>query len=500
MGLSLSEQAVAPLSRADAERRLLLVSAGKQTLERRVLRARCLKQLESFDIAWSELAALFPQVQGVLAGRVATDLVHLAYYLVRPRDAERYARLAERHAAHDPLVMAELRLGISMNRTAANEITLALREARWAEDALAAAPSGRAADLVRLRLQRQLAHVLAHEGDHAGARAAADDALRLAAGIGDPWEMAWSTYATGFAAWMAGRNDEAVERFERAEAGLSRSRSPLWRYTLLCLARSRMERGDLAAGDRLARESGIGTPEDQGHLALLRGEPGVAERILSRAPRGAPADEHFRDLVRALVRAQRGDARGAVRALEDLAQELGSRGMGHWAHGALVHAAYWRDALVRGSGAARAGKLVRELAARGGEGFAYYLPEVASWLGRAAERDAVAAPLARAIRGRAEAATHRARSAVAPAAPSDLDNATIHLRAAGLTWRELDVLRELERVRAEGARLDRAALARRLGVSPSTLRVHLTRIRAKLGVSDRRGDEVLLDAALSPPA
>jgi DNA-binding NarL/FixJ family response regulator len=45
--------------------------------------------------------------------------------------------------------------------------------------------------------------------------------------------------------------------------------------------------------------------------------------------------------------------------------------------------------------------------------------------------------------------------------------------------------------------MDRAALAARLKVSPNTLRVHLTRIRAKLDVADKRGDEVLLTAALS---
>lgn len=45
--------------------------------------------------------------------------------------------------------------------------------------------------------------------------------------------------------------------------------------------------------------------------------------------------------------------------------------------------------------------------------------------------------------------------------------------------------------------VDRATLARRLGMSPNTLRVHLTRIRAKLDVGDRRGDEVLLEAALA---
>lgn len=41
------------------------------------------------------------------------------------------------------------------------------------------------------------------------------------------------------------------------------------------------------------------------------------------------------------------------------------------------------------------------------------------------------------------------------------------------------------------------AIAARLTVSPNTLRVHLTRIRAKLDVADRPCDQVLLQAALS---
>jgi DNA-binding CsgD family transcriptional regulator len=55
----------------------------------------------------------------------------------------------------------------------------------------------------------------------------------------------------------------------------------------------------------------------------------------------------------------------------------------------------------------------------------------------------------------------------------------------------------MEQLSREGKRLDRAALAGRLNVSPNTLRVHLTRIRAKLDVADKRGDDVLLQAALS---
>jgi len=42
-------------------------------------------------------------------------------------------------------------------------------------------------------------------------------------------------------------------------------------------------------------------------------------------------------------------------------------------------------------------------------------------------------------------------------------------------------------------------LVARLHLSPNTLRVHLTRIRAKLNVSDTRGDDVLLGGLARPP-
>lgn len=464
-----------------------------------MLRARCLKYLSSFDVAWAELGELMSEVKDpLLRARVAVDLVHLAYYLARGDEVDRLTKLAQDHAASDPLMLAELRLGRSINLTAANDVTGALTEARWAEDALVAAPRGRSRDLVMTRLQRQLAHLHSHAADYRAAKVAADMTVRLASRINDAWESAWATYTVGFAAWYGGRTDEAVEHFTKAEEALSPYRSSLWRFTLLCLSASRMQRGELAEGDRLARQSASGAPEDLAHLALLRGEAEVAERILSRSPKGFPADEHFRDFVRGIVRAQQGDPRAGIRLLEDLVSEFGSRGMEHWAMGASVHAAYWREQLVRGTGAMRAAHLVRDIGARGGEGFAYYLPEVAVWLGRAAERDAAARPLARAIRARGESAIRRAQGdADVPLRTSELDEATFHLRASGLTWRELGILRELERVRGERADLDRATLAARLGVSPNTLRVHLTRIRAKLDVGDKRGDDVLLEAALA---
>jgi tetratricopeptide (TPR) repeat protein len=493
------EQALAPLSRVDAERLLPGLSSGRQSLERRILRARCLKYFESFDLAWAELSELLPQVRDpLLEARIAVDLLHLSYYLVRRDDSARLATLAAKSAASDPFILAELHLGTSIVLTAQNEITQALVRARRCEDALAAAPKGRSRDLVTTRVQRQLAHLLSHSGDYVDAAAAAAATVRNAARTNDPWEVAWATYTTGFVDWYAGRIDQAVDEFTRAEAGLRALGSAVWRYTLLCLGRARMERGEIADGDRLARQSATGAAEDHGHLALLRGETDVADRILTRAPKGFPEDEQFRDNVRAIVRAQKGDPRTGVHMLDEAAKEFEARGMAHWALGAAVHAAYWRETLVRGGGASRAVGLVRDIGARGGEGFAYYLPDVAAWLGRNAERDPAARELARKIRARAEAALRRAKTDSAAAVGSSaLDEATFYLRTVGLTWRELGILREMELLSREGRRLDRASLAERLGVSPNTLRVHLTRIRAKLDVGDRRGDEVLLAAALT---
>src|SRR5207237_947209 len=161
------------------------------------------------------------------------------------------AAIAQKHAAGDPLMLAELYLGNSTVLTAQNEITNALQSARRAEDALLTAPKGRSRDLVVTRVQRQLAHLLSHSGDYVDATAAAD-------------------------------------------------------------------------------------------------------RIPARSPIGVPEDEQFRNNVRAIVRAEKGDPRGGVRMLDEAAKEFEARGMAHWALGAAVHAAYWRESLVRGGGASRA--------------------------------------------------------------------------------------------------------------------------------------------------
>src|SRR3989442_5203855 len=102
-----------------------------------------------------------------------------------------------------------------------------------------------------------------------------------------------------------------------------------------------MERGEIADGDRLERQSATGAAEDHAHLALLRGETDVAYRILTRAPTGYPEDDQFRNNVRAIVRAQKGDPPVGVRMLDKAAPEYEERSVRHWARAAAVHAAHW---------------------------------------------------------------------------------------------------------------------------------------------------------------
>src|SRR5439155_10072893 len=120
------------------------------------------------------------------------------------------------------LLLAELRLGSSIVRTAANDVRGALVDARRGSDALAVAPRGRSRDLVTTRVQRQLAHLLSHAGDYVGAAAAAEATGRNAARVGDPAEVAWATYT---AASSTGSPVDSMRPSTRSRAPSSASAS-----------------------------------------------------------------------------------------------------------------------------------------------------------------------------------------------------------------------------------------------------------------------------------
>src|SRR5258708_27838661 len=102
------DQALARLSRADGDRLLPTLSVGRQSLERRILRARCLVSVEAFDVAWAELTALHPQTKDpLLATRIAVDLIHLPDYLVPLDEGGRPVAPAAPPPAAQPLMLPD---------------------------------------------------------------------------------------------------------------------------------------------------------------------------------------------------------------------------------------------------------------------------------------------------------------------------------------------------------------------------------------------------------
>lgn len=488
---------LAPLSRPEAERLLPRYSSARLSLEDRILRARCLRAMETFDVAWGELLGLKDKVrEPLLLARVEGDLLHLAYYTGAKVDARALYESGLRHAAGDALLVAEIELAWSVHRIVANDATAALQSAHRAQDALRAVAPSHGRDLVHLRLQRHLAHVLAQAAEYRDARAAAEAALAGARKLRDDWEVAWATYTTGYAAWLAGAIEEADDALARAEELLRVYGTSAWRWTVFCLAGVKLEQGLIEEGDRLARQSAAGSESQRAFVALARRDPDVALQLVRDSP---PGERPYSDAVEGMVLARRGELRPAIRMLEEARTALAVGGMHHYALGCVAHLAYARENLAYGGGRERAVRLARELAERGATGFAWFLPDVAEWLGKVAVADVRAAPAAKALRARGETARSRAARA-GPSEASEVDGATAHLRMAGLTWRELEIVRRLSLLAREGEDIDRATLAERLGMSPNTLRVHLTRIRAKLDVGEKRGDGAILEAVKRLPA
>ncbi len=489
---------LAPLSRGDAERLLPRYSSGRLSLEDRIMRARCLRTVEAWDVAWNELSALKDKVSDpLLRARVEQDMLHLAYYVAADVDTAALYRSALRHAGGDALLMAEVETAWSVHRLAiANDALGAQRAAQSALDSLRAAPLDRDRDLVLVRVQRQLAHVLAQAGEYAPGREAAEVALATSRKLRDDWEIAWSTYAVGFAAWCAGAVEDADASFDRAEELVRPFGTGLWRWTVFCLALTKLEQGFVEEGDRLARQSASGDVWQRAYVELASHDVDVAFQLVLTA---APKERPFSDVVRAIVLARKGELRTAAKLLDEARLSFAASGLHHYALGCAAHSAHVRESLAYGGGRERAVRLVRELGDRGAHGFAWFLPDVAEWLGKIAADDPKASGVAKTLRARGETARRRARSST-PVRESEVDGATAHLRMAGLTWRELDIVRRVSLLNKEGEDLDRDELAKRLGMSPNTLRVHLTRIRAKLDVGDRRGDGAILEAVRRLPA
>src|SRR5687767_3671886 len=268
-----SERALGPLSRTDAERLLRTMPKRATSELQELLRGRCLRLVESFQAAWSTLAALAERTADArLRARAQVELVYLSYYLVRHEEGERAAAAAEGDAAADPLTLAELHIAKSVLATGADRIPDAFKQIAVAQDALRGAGRGRDRDLVEAALQRQLAHLYVHAASYADARSAARAVQRLATRLRDPWERRWATYTRGFTEWASGDLDAARLSLAKAERDLRASQSSLWRWTLFCLATVEAELGISSRTITQAQTSGYGTKSGLAYLALRAGD------------------------------------------------------------------------------------------------------------------------------------------------------------------------------------------------------------------------------------
>lgn len=472
-----------PISFEDG-RRLLAASSRTGDSHAVILRGRSLLAVESYEAARVELESVLPGLPaGPIRARVEIDLLTLAYYLAAHARSEELFRSARVNSRGDPLLLAETYLALSLCTIAANDVRRTIDALGFAEDNLRPLLPSRARSLIAGKIYRQRAHVLGQVADYARAAEMAGRALGEAADVRDDMERCRATYTAGFVSLLAGRASKAIALLNEAEQLGRQYGSPLWRWTILCLGRAHAEAGRPLRGTRLAMESGFDAPEEYAFLALCTGDAVGAERVLSQA-RPATADEApFRRAVSGIARAELGEWEDSARLLEQAAGEFAIAALRHYEIGARVHAAYARDQLSRGAGRRSLSSLLSSLAEAGAEGFAWFRPAVALW---AAERGT-----RRETQALADTLRRRAFAWGDEAASEDVERVDAW-RSRGLTLREVQIVQAIQRQHATGMpERERKELAADLGMSAATLKVHLTSIRQKFGVTERGDNELL---------
>jgi ATP/maltotriose-dependent transcriptional regulator MalT len=441
--------------------------------EARLLHGHALLTIQSYEMARNELVPLERILPaGPLRARADIDLVHLAAYLDGD-GAGSHAERAVREIGADPLLLADLHLGLSLGAMRASEIRRAVDALCHADDALRAAKPSRESALLRARVERQLAVVRAQAAEYWEARAAADRAQALCDQSADQWEHASCQYTAAYVDWLSGSLTRARDRLAAVERKLLPSGCALRRSVLLCLAHVCAELDRPVAAERFGNESGIDSPEFYAFLALARNDAALARRILEGARASLPAEVTFHEALSGLVAVADGQPRAGAHALAEAEEAFRARGQLHFALGCAVHRSYAMALFLPGAGRGLADRTAAELRERGALAFAWYRPIVAAWLAHTRQPQPKI-------------------PAITTADDQQMSGLLWRCRERGLTWREIEVLRAIQ-TSTTRTRQRRGQLASDLGISANTLRVHLWRIRQKLEVR-RRGDAPLLSA------
>jgi DNA-binding CsgD family transcriptional regulator len=443
-----------------------------------LLEAHVLRTLGLYDAAWHALQhvdAALPTADGRTRRRIEEFL--LAYYLGKDVNLEDGGG-----ETNDPArleLLAEQRIARSVRLTGLDRLPEAIREAHFARDLITSLRDGPQRATIETLLERQLAHLYAYGAEYRAAEAAAQRVAELSRD-GDWYARGWAQYLLGFVGWMSGRLEEALEAFVAAEHDLEPDGGPLWRWTRFCRATVGIELD--VVDEQSALLSGYGSRIDRAYLALRGGDLDVARQLLQDA-----TNEPSEIVVGALLTARLGRRLEARDALRRARRQFRAAGFLHHALACDIHIGYMGapDRADRD----RALRAWHVLLEHGAVGYWWSDRAVTEWL---LIQDRHLEPTVRTTL-ESRLLRHAARTGVGPT--RSVTTVRLQLIASGLTDREIDILAAIEAGTLAGTSLSRTQLAQLLLMSPNTLRVHLTRLRSKLGVTARRGDGALLDAA-----
>lgn len=453
------------LSREHAELLAREIGGHPRSVEERVARARAWMVMEVYEPAWNELKVLEAATpKGRLRARILTDLLLLSYYLARDVDETEASATIETEAGGEPTVLADLHLGLANRAIARNDAHAALRHLYVGMD-LAKLNQEDARGL--LALLRVRAHVLAQAGCYREAQKTAEEAMAIAEPLDDDWEIGRCSYTTGFALWCQGRALDAIVEFDQALARTKSYESPFRRWIRCSRARALAMLGRTSEADEDLAASSLTLPEDIAYLAIARGDPSTAAAVLAIH---ATSRDPFVVALTGIAGSLLGSTESAQHSLSRAQVSFASGGLHHYALSTQIHLAYCSGQLRHGAGASRAKAAATSLTERGATSFAWPHKAIVGWVRR--------------VTGSEPALASFARSRPDDPGPMPLVQ---KLREIGLTPREAEIATHLDTMAPTRSRKE---LAKQLGISPHTLRVHLMRMRSKLDLT-ARGDVAL---------
>ncbi|TMC48938.1 MAG: hypothetical protein E6J20_18475 [Chloroflexi bacterium] len=388
--------------------------------------------------------------------------------------AEETAVFLARRTA-DPLVLAAVEMYLSgylLNTSGVPHSLVSLTRARELV---------RAAQDPELEIQLRCleASLLAYAGD-------IHQALDIVLSLPDPptMERSLQAAADGTRSLLdrcSGNSRAALGRLQKARDE-AMCQPQLWRHLTAEAASLLIATGDRAGALRLLPTVALVDPTDAAFVAAACGEIDHAKHLLASSVSSSALGTARQLAVNGFVALHEGRMRSAAQHLARAERVFRAFGVRFHAIGCTVAASFALEAARRGTGRSPALRALKEMSSLGLRSCAWLEPQTAEWLIQVGGRDECPRALSELLRG-----------APPCASVNDIGAHAGWALAIGLTEREAQIVRTLLDALAHGEQQRREQQADDLGITPDTLRVHLWRIRQKLGVT-HRGDLALARA------